>query len=511
MDVVSAAVLGGVLAILVVSLSLASGRRSDLPSGPKGDFIVGNLGVLLSKYQWMKFSEWSKTFGDIMYLTVLGRPIVVLNKLEHARELMEKRSAIYSDRPRMDYIVEMVKVRSVTFMPYGDTWRLHRRLLQQYLNPRAVLAFRPLQTRLVRDLVQDLYLEPDAFWRHIKRFAASAVLSATYGYQVERRDDPLMKLNEFSENAVARAGPPGTTLVDLFPILQHAPSFLPGLSFKDYALEARVALKEMLDRPYETVKQQRDTGTATPCLLTHMLDDYEQQGADDKQRAEAIKEVCGSMYRAGVGTTSAVLYTFMLAMVLYPRVARKAQDDLDAVLRGERLPTFDDQDSLPYITCIAKECLRWGTPFPLGISHRAIEEGELEGKYIPKGSMIIPNVWQMMHDERNYNNPMEFNPDRFIAKTDDTFLSSVPDPALAVFGFGRRICPGRHFAEADIWLAIASILTVFDIRPAVDDKGSEILPKPEFTSGLNSWPMEFMCRIIPRNKKAAVLARNARE
>ena len=45
--------------------------------------------------------------GDILYMTALGRPVIVLNKFEHARELMEKHSAIYSDRPRMEYIVEM--------------------------------------------------------------------------------------------------------------------------------------------------------------------------------------------------------------------------------------------------------------------------------------------------------------------------------------------------------------------------------------------------------------------
>ncbi|EJD04922.1 cytochrome P450 [Fomitiporia mediterranea MF3/22] len=545
MDTLSVVVLGGALAILIASLRLSSGRHFNLPPGPKGDFATGNLHVMLSKYQWMKYAEWSKTFGDIIYFTIVGRPVIVLNKFEHAHELLDKHSASYSDRPPMDYIVKMylvsypsnsepidwsicrVRFRSATFMPYGDTWRLYRRLMQQYLNPRAVLALRPMQTKCVHDLLQDLLTEPNDFWRNIKRFAASAVLSATYGYQVKPKDDPIMNLHEHSESAIGLRGPYGTMAADLFPFLQYIPSFLPGASFKRRALKARVVAQEISDYPYKIVQEQRITGTAVPCLLTYMLDGYEQQGIDDKERFEAIKNVCGAMYRGGVGSTSTVIYTFFLAMVLYPEFAKKAQNDLDAVLGGERLPTFDEQESLPYINCILKECLRcvvlcllyplnrarqnirWNPPFPLAIAHRAMRDGELEGKYIPKNSMIMPNVWRMMHDERNYDDPMTFNPDRFIES--GKVASSILDPRMAVFGFGRRVCPGRHFAEADIWLTMASILTVFNILPALDEKGCEIIPAPEFTSGLNSRPMEFACHIVPRSDKAASLVTSARD
>ena len=54
-------------------------------------------------------------------------------------------------------------------MPYGDDWRAHRRLMQQYLNVRSVVAFRSLQTHCVLELLEDLLAEPDAFWRHVKR------------------------------------------------------------------------------------------------------------------------------------------------------------------------------------------------------------------------------------------------------------------------------------------------------------------------------------------------------
>ncbi|PAV19382.1 cytochrome P450 [Pyrrhoderma noxium] len=495
---VTLVVLGAAI-LLYVKNKLKTQSLASLPPGPKGNWIIGNLGVILSKYQWRTYSAWSKIFGDIIYMKALGRPVIILNKFEHARELMEKRSSTYSDRPRMVYIVEMVKIRSVTFMRYGDLWRLHRRLLQQYLNMRAVVAFQPHQAKAAANLLIDLAEEPVNFPDKIKRFSASAVLCSTYGYYVLPKDDPLIALNTHSEGTIIRPGPPGSTLVDLFPFLQYLPSFFPGAKFKKMAEQGKDALYDMATQPYNMVKEQRKAGKAPYSLLSRMLEEYEQSGADDEVRYEAIKDVCASMYRAGVATTNSTLLVFFMAMVLHPEVVKKAQVELDDYLRGERLPAMEDKDKLPYITYIMKECWRWRPPFPLGISHMSMEDDELEGKFIPKGSLIMPNIWHMMHDERNYTNPEEFDPDRFKDP-------SILDSRAAIFGFGRRICPGRYFAEADIWLAMANILTVFDIKPAVDDQGADILPDPQaFISGLNSWPLPYQCRIVPRNDKSLPL------
>ena len=87
------------------------------------------------------------------------------------------------------------------------------------------------------------------------------------------------------------------------------------------------------------------------------------------------------------------MQTFLLAMALYPEVQKKAQAELDAVVGRNRLPDFDDRDSLPYITAITKECLRWLTVAPFGVPHSSTEDDEYNGYLIPKGSLILPNIW----------------------------------------------------------------------------------------------------------------------
>jgi len=60
------------------------------------------------------------------------------------------------------------------------------------------------------------------------------------------------------------------------------------------------------------------------------------------------------------------------------------------------------------------------------------------------------------------------------------------DPLSVAFGYGRRVCPGRFMAEAQVWISIACILSVFDISPAMDGNGQPIEVVPSFTSGMIS-------------------------
>lgn len=82
-------------------------------------------------------------------------------------------------------------------------------------------------------------------------------------------------------------------------------------------------------------------------------------------------------------------------MALHPDVQRKAQAELDAVVGLMRLPDFEDQRSLPYIEAIVKECLRWQNVFTLGLPHRLMQDDEYDGYYIPKGSIVLGNIWRV--------------------------------------------------------------------------------------------------------------------
>ncbi|KAG1878484.1 cytochrome P450 [Suillus tomentosus] len=106
----------------------------------------------------------------------------------------------------------------------------------------------------------------------------------------------------------------------------------------------------------------------------------------------------------------------------------------------------------------------------------------------------------MTRDPKKYPNPDEFKPERFLRQ--DGSLTS--DTMALAFGWGRRICVGRHVAEASIWIAIVNFLAFFLAYKARDECGMKIPVTPKFSTGFVINPEIFPCCIVPRFPDASV-------
>ena len=141
-------------------------------------------------------------------------------------------------------------------------------------------------------------------------------------------------------------------------------------------------------------------------------------------------------------------------MVLSPDIQKKAQEEIDRVIGSDRLPSFADKSSLPYISCIVWECLRWNPVAPMGGAHFTTKDDQYNGYQIPKGSTVMANVWYdtniqgqdglsdfsfraILHDEQTYPHPLKFDPDRF-ENQEKNRLAGINELPQAAFGFGRR-------------------------------------------------------------------------
>ena len=80
-------------------------------------------------------------------------------------------------------------------------------------------------------------------------------------------------------------------------------------------------------------------------------------------------------------------------MTMFPEAQRKAQAELDNVVGPDRLPTFEDRDSLPYLNAVLQETLRWHPVLPIAIPHKTTEDDTYNGYHIPAGTVLIPNNW----------------------------------------------------------------------------------------------------------------------
>jgi cytochrome P450 len=83
----------------------------------------------------------------------------------------------------------------------------------------------------------------------------------------------------------------------------------------------------------------------------------------------------------------------------------------------------------------------------------------------------------MARDPRTYRNPDVFDPTRFLGENPEQ------DPRTFMFGFGRRICPGRYFADDTVFLMCATVLATLDISKATDAGGQDITPAFDLEGG----------------------------
>lgn len=329
----------------------------------------------------------------------------------------------------------------------------------------------------------------------------------TYGYAIDRtKPDPLVTVVEQMMLNFSAATVPLTWLVDTIPALGRLPDWFPGTAFKRTAREWKKVNLAMADIPYNLVRKQMAQGCHSASYTSDILQltsESPDQPLTPEQEND-IKWSAASLYSGGSDTIVGTLTSFFLAMIMYPDVQKQAQDEIDQVTGGTRLPSLADRESLPYISRVVSETLRWNPIAPMGIAHVADEDIPLDGCIIPKGAYLLPAIWWFCHDPERFKDPDVFDPSRYCEPRNEPDLKSVP------FGFGRRSCPGRAFAEAETFLAIAQTLAVFQIKAEVNEDGTRDHPELQPMPGIVCHPREFKYDISPRSESHADLIRNCR-
>ncbi|KAG7087478.1 hypothetical protein E1B28_013441 [Marasmius oreades] len=478
-------------------------RTRSLPPGPKGLPILGNINGFQAEPGeplWITFLNLSRIYGDIFTFHVLGSRTIVLNSYEAITELFERRSQNYSDRPDMPMFTDLMGWGwDFAFMRHTDWWRLHRRTFHQFFQPRVMPEYYDIQRARSASLIQSLLTSPANFFQHVRTHSGGVILEIVYGYQIQGDNDPYVQLADDAVAGMRESFIHGSFLVDYIPILKHVPTWFPGASFKTKAEVWSRDTDKLKELPWTRLKQSMAEGTAVPCFSTKHLENFKisPTSSESSDMEEVIKNCAAVSFAAGADTTVSAMLSFILAMVLNPRVQKRAQEELDEVIGSSRLPDFSDRENLPYINAILSETLRWKPVTPFSAPHRAVNDDIYEGYFIPGGSTIIPNTWAVLHNEHLYGpDTLSFNPDRFM-KQDGKDLP--PSPDIIAFGFGRRICPGRHLTINSIWLAMTYLLQSFTMVKEVDNEGKEIDPVIEYSDGLLSHPHPFNCRFISRS------------
>ncbi|KAJ7223155.1 cytochrome P450 [Mycena pura] len=452
--------------LLLLSLTLAVGlaglvvrhhRRLPLPP-------VFNQG--LGQYPWTAYAKFSKTAGPLITIPALGRPIVVINTTKAASDLLERRSS-FADRPRWPMAELLGRQDNVGFTYYGERLKKMRKELHAALSAGVLVGiWGALLDRESLHLCQALLnaKAPDAFYDSVENNLQQLIVQFTYGRSA---DLDYIRLAKLVMHQTGEALQPGRWSVNFLPALKYVPAWVPGAGFKRWAAEAKMSFYDMTRKPFYRCKEEV---TPLPLVLHYISNDA---------------------LAAGTETVSGTVLSFIAIMLRHPEVQERAYREIVSVVGTTRLPDLSDRRALPYVNAIIQEIHRFNPAVPLVTHGNSVEE-EYEGMRIPKKTWVMGNVWAMLHDEEVYPEPDKFVPERF-APPDGA--AAQPDPNGIVFGFGRRRCPGLHFANAYLYLVVARTLALFKLVPP--DGDYQALPPIEFMLGLISSVFAlFMLRAV---------------
>ncbi|KAF6755378.1 cytochrome P450 [Ephemerocybe angulata] len=459
-----------------------------LPPGPRGYPGIGNLLDIPTGRSEVKYSELARRYGDMVYLESLGTKILVISSLKRTTELFEQKSSNYSDRADLPMICGQMGYEAyMSLMRYGSRWRRQRRLTGQSLyNPTAVGRLHGLILDERRVFVQGLLKDPFGLMKSSRSYFTRTILKATYGITPSGDDDPFITQPIKTVEGFARAGVPGTFLVDLIPALKYIPEWVPGTGWKKIARDYRETAIESRARPFNLVHDLYRKGIAPHSIASYMISNLpnEDDPPHEEERLCAQDATAIAYVDPDLSLQSlAAAMSAILHLAIHPGARKRAQEEIDEVVGCNRLPDFGDRPRLVYISAFLKEVFRMHPSFPLAVPHASVEDDIHDGYFIPKGTIVIGNTWHIFHDPVLYPDPFRFNPasDRFIR--DGQINRKMVDPYSIAFGYGRRICPGRHMSIDSVFLMVASILAMFDIN-APKDRNGNVSIKEDYMDGL---------------------------
>ncbi|ETW77818.1 cytochrome P450 monooxygenase 60 [Heterobasidion irregulare TC 32-1] len=494
-----------VFVIVFVAYRLVKHTRSPwrkLPPGPRGLPIIGNV-FLPRNQQWLMFTEWKKSYGALVYLNMAGQPMVVINSHKVATDLLDHRAANYSDRPRFVVGSEIMSGGLHIFLArYTDVWRRMRKATHECMRKNIVHRYHPNQRREAIIMASDMLTSPQNWKSHIERNAASFIMSFVYDSDpiLSEKDSRAHRMTEVI-NGLASASLPGAHLLsDRF------------AKWKRDAEQCFVRDSMMFEGLYNGVRKSLMKGDNRPSLCATLIEEQARHDLSERESAWAA----ASTYVAGADTTAASFSWWMLAMLAYPDAQKRAQAEIDSVVGRSRLPSFSDMDHLPYLRAMVKETFRWRSPDPLGVPHSSCKDDWYQGLFIPAGTICIVNCWALNHDPDIYGPDVDqFRPDRHL--NNQALIvpgsSDTKEDGHVSYGFGRRICIGKHLANNSLLIDMAIMLWAMNIERATDENGIE-LPLDidgSVDEGLMVRPVPFKCKTTPRFPEAISILEQERE
>jgi cytochrome P450 len=293
-------------------------------------------------------------------------------------------------------------------------------------------------------------------------------------------------------------------------------AFLPAVTRRLFRgrLQAMIAMRQRLKDTYmpliDARRERKNNllGAAEPGTQTTLPHSYVDTLLDIRVNDDGGRELtddemialCSEFLNGGTDTTSTALQWIMAELVKNPVIQDKLHDEIKATVAtsgGSDHISEEDVQRMPYLKAVVLEGLRRHPPGHMVLPHAPAEDIEVGGYVIPKGTTVNFLVVDMGMDERAWERPTEFAPERFLPGGDGegVDITGTREIRMMPFGAGRRICPGLNVATLHLEFFVANLVREFDWRQVEGDEVDVEGEKAEFTIVMAN-PLQ--ARLVPR-------------
>jgi len=419
---------------------MSSAAKLKFPPGPSTGLKRWSLGPLNSGDPLKYFTGLMREYGDLVSLRVLNFRILLLNHPDHIEDVLVNHPRKFI-RGRVLLANKRVFGRGLLTSD-GDFWLRQRRLAQPAFHRARIAGYASTMVEFTERLLHEWQDgEERDIHAEMMRLTLQIVGKTLFDADVERDAQDIGKSMELLLELSAN-----------FRRTIFIPHWVPTPT--NFRLER--AIRQIEKVLYRMIAEKRASGRDSGDLLSMLLAAQDEDGSrmtDQQLRDEAI-----TLFLAGHETTANTLSWTWWLLAQNPAVEAKLHAELRTVLAG-RAPSLDDLPKLVYTNHIITESMRLFPP-AWGTARTAIEDHEIAGYAIPKGSGVSFAQWSVHRDARWYDAPDEFRPERW----EGDLLKRNPKFAYFPFGGGPRQCIGNTFALMETALTIATIAQQFRFR-----------------------------------------------
>ncbi|NWY00863.1 CP2U1 protein, partial [Nothoprocta ornata] len=397
------------------------------------------------------------TYGGVFRLFVGSRPLIVLNTFEAVREALVLKAEAFSDRPSVPIVLMITRKKGVIFAPYGPVWKQQRKFSLSTLRHFGV-GRHSLEPKIIDELkfIKEEILKhgKDPFnpFPIIRNAVSNVICSMTFGKRFDYEDTEFKTMLKNMARALELSVNSSMMLVNICPWLYYLP-FGPFRELRQTELDITAFLKKIIAQHRDTL----DVANPRDFIDMYFLHAEEEKNKESSFNEEYLFFIIGDLFIAGTDTTSNTLLWCLLYMSLYPEVQEKVHAEIEAVLGRAKVPSLTHKAQMPFTEATIMEVQRMTAVVPLSIPRMASETAVLQGYIIPKGSVIVPNLWSVHRDPNIWEKPDDFRPTRFLDENGQLIKKETFIP----FGMGKRVCMGEQLAKMELFLIFASLMQSF--------------------------------------------------